>query len=566
MTADQQSRDTARKVLDANIVVEAGAGTGKTTLLTDRLLFLLLAGGPNRAGLSITRIVALTFTEKAAGEIKIRLAERLNDLLRVLQERPIPDKRAARIRFWLTEARNEFGADDDRLRRMAEDALRDLDRAPIGTIHSFCKTLIQLYPVEAGVNSQFQVDKGNGFEDVFQLEWTLWLEKELVLGGPRENLWRDVLEHVGLGDLGLLARALSKYPPYETDTEPLLNRLVELRQALERLPAGKPKPVRGDMLKSIAAIADRLAAVEKVLRHPACPVGDPTDWKESCKKWPTEWNGLLGESVYKEAWELAKRVSPEGEAILIRVRRLLLPFTEPCRQRYRAQGWLGFDDLLRGARDLLARHPAVRRELKERYGAVLVDEFQDTDPLQGEMLLFLAEGPDSAADRWNDVRLEPGKLFIVGDPKQSIYRFRGADIRAYEAFVSLVISQGGIKCDLQTSFRTHERIVDPVNRLFSGLMREEKGLQPAYLPLLPRPAATEGPADAGRGPLLPIGGGDVELVLVDGGPAAEARWIARWIVDQCGPEGSGRPWSTGGPRPRPVGLAAASFARSPLAA
>ncbi|MBP9128027.1 MAG: UvrD-helicase domain-containing protein, partial [Elusimicrobia bacterium] len=350
---------------------------------------------------------------------------------------------------------------------------------------------------------------------------------------------------VGLGDLGLLARSLAKFPPYETDTEPLLIRLVDLRSALEQLPEGKPKPARGDMLKSLSTIAERLAAVERVLRQPACPVGEPTDWKESCKKWPTEWKDFSGESVYKEAWDLAKRISPEGEAILFRARRLLRPFTEPCRQRYRAQGWLGFDDLLRGARDLLARHPTVRRELKERYGAVLVDEFQDTDPLQGEMLLFLAEGPDSAADRWNDVRLEPGKLFIVGDPKQSIYRFRGADIRAYEAFVFLVISQGGVKCDLQTSFRTHERIVDPVNRLFSGLMREEKGLQPAYLPLLPRPNGNEESSEAGRSASPSTVGGEVDLIVVDGGPAAEARWIARWIVDHCGPDGSGRPWRLG---------------------
>lgn len=545
MTADQQSRDTARKILDANIVVEAGAGTGKTTLLTDRLMFLLLAGGPDRAGLSITRIVALTFTEKAAGEIKIRLAERLNDLLRVLQDRPVPDKRAARMKFWLAEARTEFGADDDRLRRMAHEALRDLDRAPIGTIHSFCKTLIQLYPVEAGVNPHFQVDKGSGFEDVFQAQWSLWLEKELVLDSPREQQWRDVLAHAGVGDLGLLARALSKYPPCETDTAPLLHRLVELREALERLPEGKPIPARGDMLKSISSIAQRLRAVEQVVRDPDGPISEPSDWKESLKKWPGEWKGLPGVDVYTQAGELANRISPEGEAVLVRARRLLAPFADLCRRHYRAQGWLGFDDLLRGARDLLARHPAVRRELKERFGAVMVDEFQDTDPLQGEMLLFLAEGPNSAADRWSDVKLEPGKLFIVGDPKQSIYRFRGADIRAYEAFVSLVISQGGIKCDLQTSFRTHERIVDPVNRLFSGLMREEKGLQPAYLPLLPRPEENDRAGEEPQSLGVPGSGGDVDLVVVDGGVAAEARWIARWIVGQCGPEGSGRPWRLG---------------------
>jgi ATP-dependent helicase/nuclease subunit A len=206
---------------------------------------------------------------------------------------------------------------------------------------------------------------------------------------------------------------------------------------------------------------------------------------------------------------------------------------------------MGFDDLLRGARDLLTHHPDVRQELKARFGAVLVDEFQDTDPLQGEMILFLSEQAESRASQWKDVILAVGKLFIVGDPKQSIYRFRGADIRAYEAFVSLVVNQGGRKCDLQTSFRTHERIVEPVNRLFSDLMQEDPGLQAAYLPLLPRPGGSDG--------------GEVELALVENGgehggeetvsvssaQTAEARWIARWIVDHCGPEGAGRPWRLG---------------------
>jgi ATP-dependent helicase/nuclease subunit A len=559
MTADQNSRDVARKRLDTNIVVEAGAGTGKTTLLTDRLLFLLLAGGPERAGLSVTKIVALTFTEKAAGEIKMRLAERLDDLLCRLEGRPLSEKRATRTDYWLREARDEFLATDDRLRQLAEDALRELDRAPIGTIHSFCKTLIQLFPVESGVTPQFQMDTGDAFDELFRLEWARWLEKELVPGGPAEPLWREILFHVGLGDLASLARALARSSPLEESSDMLANRLAALREAVGRLPLDKPTPRRGKIVDSIQILAERLHSLERVARDPWGPLPAPDDWKEEAKKWPSEWGVYEGEAVYQEACALAKMVSPVGEAILARARKLLKPFSDHCRARYRAAGWMGFDDLLRGARDLLAHHPQVRHELKTRYGAVLVDEFQDTDPLQGEMLLFLAERLESTAATWRDVSLAPGKLFIVGDPKQSIYRFRGADIRAYEAFVSLVLAQGGTKCDLQTSFRTHGGIVEPVNRLFADLMREVPGLQPAYLPLMPRPGEP--------------GGGGVELALVSeessgeedlsaesedgggtGGPKApsskqgqeaEARWIVRWIESHCGPEGSGRPWRLG---------------------
>jgi ATP-dependent helicase/nuclease subunit A len=144
VSADLSSRTDARRRLDKNIVVEAGAGTGKTTLLTDRILFLLLAGGPDGRGVPLPRVVALTFTEKAAGEIKLRLADRLHDLLTHLDGRPVPPKRWERLRHWLDEARAAFQADDERLRAFAQQALRDLDRAPLGTLHHFCGTLLNI--------------------------------------------------------------------------------------------------------------------------------------------------------------------------------------------------------------------------------------------------------------------------------------------------------------------------------------------------------------------------------------------------------------------------------------
>ena len=536
MTADLDARARARKRLDVNIVVEAGAGTGKTTLLTDRLLFLLLAGGPEREGLSITRVVALTFTEKAAGEIKARLAERLGDLLSALDGRTLPPERHALMEAWRREARDDFGATDDRLRRVARDALRDLDRAPIGTIHSFCKTLLQLYPIEANLNPGARVDEGAGFDGVFEAEWARWLETELGSGAPGSADWDDVLPRVSLADLKSLARESAVREAPAADGAWAVDRLSRLREAVERLPQGQTKPARGKILESLGRLADRLGALERTARDPLGPVPPDAPWTENDKKWPSEWDPA-GEAVYQEARAVANAVSPAGEALLARARRLLEPFVAVCRTRYRAEGWVGFDDLLRGARDLLIHHPEARRELKARFAVLLVDEFQDTDPLQGETLLLLAEGPEGEAGAWRDVVLAPGRLFIVGDPKQSIYRFRGADIRAYEAFVDLVLSQGGERCDLRRSFRTHAGIVEPVNRLFEDLMRESPGLQPPYRALLPRP---EG------------GDGAVELVLVRGGTgdaaerrAVEARWIAGWIADHCGSPGEGRLWRWG---------------------
>lgn len=541
MILDQSARDLARKNLAVNLVVEAGAGTGKTTLLTDRLMFLLLAGGPEGEGLPVTRLVALTFTDKAAGEIKVRLVERLGDLLLRLEGGVLPSARRDRTDHWVREARADFNATDDRLRAMATEALRDLDRAPLGTIHGFCRTLLRLYPLEAGLSPGFRVDNGEAFEALFREEWARWLEEELVPGRPSESRWRDVLPHVGLGDLAALARSLAQRATPPSRPESFLPRLAALRRDVETLPEGKPVPRQGKMLASLARVAERLRSVEAALEHVDGPLTEEDAWEEDAKKWPTAWAGLEGEELYREALTVAKTVSPAGERGLARARRLLDPFVGRFRARFRAAGWLGFDDLLRGARDLLANHPEVRREVKARYGAILVDEFQDTDPLQGETILFLAEAPDSEAAAWKDVSLAPGKLFIVGDPKQSIYRFRGADIRAYEAFVETVLAQGGRRCDLQMSFRTHEGIVDPVNRLFGGLMVETPGLQPLYRPLLPRPVDPPGAA----------GDRGVELILFDdpalssarAAQAAEARWIARWIVEHVGPASS--PWRLG---------------------
>lgn len=539
MTTDLDARAVARKRLDVNIVVEAGAGTGKTTLLTDRLLFLLLAGGPEREGLSITRVVALTFTDKAAGEIRARLAERLGDLLAVLDGRAPPSERAALVESWRREAREEFGADDDRLRRVAREALRDLDRAPIGTIHRFCKTLLQLYPVEASLSPGARVDEGAAFDALFEEEWARWLETVLGSAPSAPGDWEELLARVTLGDLKTLARALAVRDAAAADNEWAVARLARQRAELEKWRAAGPSPVRGKIVESLDRVMARLAELERVARNPGGPMPDDAPWKETSKKWPKEWDPA-GESVYENALALANDVSPVGEALLARARRLLAPFVAECRARYRAAGWIGFDDLLRGARDLLLNHPEARRELKARFAVLLVDEFQDTDPLQGETLLLLAEGAEGQAAAWRDVVLEPGRLFIVGDPKQSIYRFRGADIRAYESFVELVLRQGGVRCDLRRSFRTHAGIVEPVNRLFEDLMLESPGLQPAYRALLPRPGDANGA---------------MELVLLKGGGsgdagaaerrAAEARWIAGWIADRCGPAGDGRPWRWG---------------------
>ena len=167
-----------------------------------------------------------------------------------------------------------------------------------------------------------------------------------------------------------------------------------------------------------------------------------------------------------------------------------------CVGEYARRGWVSFDGLLRRARDLVRDGARPREEIKRRFAAILVDEFQDTDPLQESLLLYLSEAPGRSARTWRDVVPKPGRLFVVGDPKQSIYRFRGADIAAYEGFIDRLRAGGALACDLSVNFRSVPGVVGPVNSVFSRVMRAEPGVQPGYKGILP--AKGECPAPASR--------------------------------------------------------------------
>jgi ATP-dependent helicase/nuclease subunit A len=181
-TSDQEHRDRARLRLGDNVIVEAGAGTGKTTLLTDRILFLVL-GWDRPQPLKIEHVVALTFTEKAAGEIKIRLSDRLAQIVAVLSATAsgvdVAPALRQKVDGTLADLRMHFGKNDQELLLRARAALEDLDKAPIGTIHSFCAQLLRLHPVEAGVDPNFRVDEGDAFEEMFSSSWARWLDVEL---------------------------------------------------------------------------------------------------------------------------------------------------------------------------------------------------------------------------------------------------------------------------------------------------------------------------------------------------------------------------------------------------
>jgi ATP-dependent helicase/nuclease subunit A len=499
--ADMAARERAVTATDRNQVVTAGAGTGKTTLLVDRLVHLL-ARRPDP--LTIGEIVALTFTNKAANEMKIRLRERLGRLVAMDPAGPqAPTASETRRREWeqMTDLLTRYGLSKARFNELATAALRELEKGQIGTIHSFAAHLLRLYPVEAGVDPAFQEDDGALLKEHLNREWELWLDEELGLAGAHHETWRSVLRVMTLDEVKDLAgRLVSELIPLQdhlaqieaqgsggavpapirTWFRALAARATALRQARSKVLT---------LERMLEAAASRLEQVAEL--GPARGVAEPADLDRAIPTQTQAWP--------KEEYDEAKRIIKVAQAVgqvqtgpLVPLLRLLIPFAERCRRSFAERGMVSFDGLLARARMLLREFPSIRRELKARFKAILVDEFQDTDPVQYEMILYLAEAGGREARRWDEVRLEPGKLFIVGDPKQSIYAFRRADMEAYDAVIEdQVLAQvpPGEQHSLQTNFRSHTGLLAPINACFSRLFPPtlQKGLQPKHEPLLAPP-------------------------------------------------------------------------------
>ncbi|MBI5625426.1 MAG: UvrD-helicase domain-containing protein [Elusimicrobia bacterium] len=535
LDADLRSRGDAAFELARNIVVEAGAGTGKTTLLTDRIFHALLAGGPRGKGVAVDRLVAVTFTNKAAGEIKERVSGLLLD---ILSPGRIKDaEQRARVLARVEAARQRFGLSEDHVRSVAAAAVEDMDRAAIGTIHHLAATILRLYPVEAGLDPEFKVDMGESFDELFEEEWLAWLSVELGEDAPRKEAWLDVLRLAALSELKELAAALAAELPAECVHGPAprvkarLERFLAEFKALERIAAD---PGRSGIRDSITEAGRRLSgAVEGWGRVVDLPERlEP--WRKTPLKWPAGWKSVPGEELYKRGLKVAAGISPEGESLIVKAAALVEPFSLRLKELHARRGFVSNDGLLCKSLALVRDCGAARQELKARFDAILIDEFQDTDPQQGELLLFLAEAAGTQARDWREVRLAPGKLFIVGDPKQSIYRFRGADMRAYDGFRRLVLDQGALRCALQRNFRSAEGIIGPVNEVFRRLMRQEDGLQPEYIPILPAKATGSAAGAAVSVAAVRDPKASHAPLAVEDCRAAEARWIADWIRSNRG--------------------------------
>jgi len=527
--ADADQRTIIETALDVNLLVEAAAGTGKTTALVGRIVAALASGHAE-----LDRIVAVTFTEAAAGELKLRL--------RTAIEKARLDKRRP-------------AAERERLRT----ALPKLEEARVSTIHGFCSDLLREHPVEAGVDPFFEVAAEDTAAVLFERAFDRWFEAQLEAPGPAvRRILRRRRREFGRapdeGPRGALRRAAWQliehrdFPmPWRLaaafDRDHTIDELLaELTSLAEWAPRANPRDFFG---KSLAEIAK---AVEEVQRAERVRARD----YEGLEAWMTEvvrgrhwsWKGFnTSDDPEFPQQELRgrrdalharlKRFNEDAGADLApRLRNELWPVVEGYRSAKEQVGCLDFTDLLICTRNLLRDNADVRAQLQRQFTHFFVDEFQDTDPLQVEILLLLAADDPNVAD-WQVARARPGKLFLVGDPKQSIYRFRRADVQLYREVQRRLIEQGARPVHLSVSFRSVPEIQEAVNAAFEPRFMASEG---AYVKLAPY---REGTATQPAVIALPVPaphsdfGKVVNYRIDESLPDVIAAWID-WLVRESG--------------------------------
>ena len=504
---DERARQLARTVFDRPVVIEAGAGTGKTTVLVTRIVAWSLGPGweraarelpgshPDAIGARVARgVVAITFTEAAAAEMGSRLADALRDVEvgeapRWLPADALPADPVVRVE----RARALRGA---------------LDQMRVQTIHAFCRRLLVSHPLEAGVHPRLELDAEGALraevardvlEERLPPAWAQPGSPALRLAeqgfGPAE-LETALL---ALLDEGLIAADLAEDPFAGDRVAELHRRACAALDAFLAAAAGFGSlPPRAKARQ----VHDALDALRSAIAGSPWSASALAEFAERCRhEWGedetlaarlTTWGkGELNQSeeravadrsaVVAASVELAPLLGHLCESDPERLglaRRLLCELLGEVEARLRVRGIATFPELLRRARDLLAQHPAVAARERARIDQLLVDEFQDTDRTQCEMLRALALAGEPAQ--------RPG-LFLVGDPKQSIYGWRSADLAAYEAFREDVRAAGGEVEQLCVNYRSVPEVLAEVERVVAPVMEREPLVQPAFEPLLANP-------------------------------------------------------------------------------
>jgi ATP-dependent helicase/nuclease subunit A len=522
---DIEARRAAQATFSHPIVLEAGAGTGKTSALVARVIAWCLGEGWQRsrsafvsvgvedppaeriAVRTLSRVVAITFTEAAAEEMRARVG----DALKLIKKGELPDGLY----------RDGLPSEESVLIRRTGALVSAFDHLLVRTIHAFCRRLLSRYPLEAGLHPAFDVDADETrLEEVVRAVVLARTHEALsepvdpdfrrlfALGYQPQQLFstlhrlaadaapQDILARDPLGEGAVLALA-----------ERVMAACADLVLAVgSRLDGAQRSPGSQDVIRACALMHARLKDMLREDSDVALSLERIRQWAElfkpasvaRLKAWGrSRFNQTEGACLEEVAVPLGaaslrlhgllrhlERINPEH---LDLARRVLHPMLVEVHRRVRAAGIESFSALLVDARNLLARRADVRATIQSSIDQLLVDEFQDTDALQCDVVRLLALRGE-----------EPPGLFIVGDPKQSIYGWRNADLRAYDAFVGEVVAAGGTRHALSVNFRSVPAILEEVSQVIVPIMLEQAGLQPAFQPLIPSRDAQDGVVAAGR--------------------------------------------------------------------
>ncbi|WP_407156580.1 UvrD-helicase domain-containing protein [Bradyrhizobium sp. STM 3557] len=504
MTAmvDDAERLRALTDLDSCLLVEAAAGTGKTSLLAGRVVMLLAAGVDPKS------IAAITFTELAAGELRQRIAWYLDCIL------------SGNVPYELKlSLANGPTADQRTALRAASDRLDELN---CGTIHGFCHDLLRAYSVEAAIDPGAEVldaDQADfAFDAIFDRWWRNRLDKPVSSPG---DCVASIARRDPTGAEELL-RSFARFRRRYRSAQPLPSDLdsradLEFTESVREFrrwcnhvdvpPEADPDIVALETLAlHFQGRFDPLPDFEGLwdLAHPAwLPImrKDAFDLREYRRRslWRKAAGREAGDRLADQAEEHYARCRNAYGALMGRIATSLIGTLSAelgeVLSEYEAfkkrAAVLDFDDLLFTCRDVLRNYPVVRITAGGRFSRILVDEFQDTDPIQAE-IMFLLCGTEGNAQAWHLRSLRPGHLFLVGDPKQAIYRFRGADLATYltvrraieEQFPNNILR-------LTANFRSRGQILEHVNLCFEERLSSQEA---GYVALRStRPPAKDGP-------------------------------------------------------------------------
>lgn len=435
--ADQSTRDIIVSNLDETFAVSAGAGTGKTTLLTQRYISIL-----KQKKISPTEIVAITFTKKAASELRERIYSEM-------------------------------------IRQNMRDALMEIELSPIGTIHSFCATVLKRFAIESGLDPHFKQLEGIEQYEFLRQNFRIWISKNV----GDSKIFQE-LKSTGMSFSQIQQVALQLYHyrdlihtikiDFTATTHDQIQNFLSMTQSIlkfgqlhcvDMTDEGYEAILR--LYRSIENIGslpiDQAARI--ILREDGISKkGRQTSWKNKdlSKEFKTKVDELRT--------ELESIQRNYSSYLLKELVNWLEGFLSYIEDEKRRQSVLDFDDLLLLTRNLIRSNAEVRKALQDQFKYFLIDEFQDTDPIQTEIFWMLSKKNNGKHSYDDD--LIPGKIFTVGDASQSIYRFRNASVETYRRCVSSIERQGKLLL-IHQNFRSNPHILHSLNPFFTGMLQND---------------------------------------------------------------------------------------------